>query len=125
MDVFATIGYITGAIGLISTAAIAYFVVKSGATKTTISTQNELIDTLIKSKNEQKEQIIELQGQYKDAKSTLDRMKGEIDTIKTIPLKEISTDLKQITAEQKLLNGCIADATKQHGVIIGLLEAKA
>ena len=101
MQAFNLIGYAAGIIGFIATVIAGYVVAKSSATRATITTQEELIDALIKSKNEQKEQIEKLIG-------SVGRLEGQVDILKDLPLKSISHDMAKIAASQERIMKILA-----------------
>lgn len=103
MSILAFIGYIAGVIGFVATMAAAITVVKSSATKSTITNQKELIDTLLSGKEEQKEQIADLQNKHIESVKSVSALQGQVDVLRTIPLKEISSDMRSIADEMKTL----------------------
>lgn len=104
MSVFDVVGCIAGSIGFIATIAASVVVTKSAATKQTILTQKELIDTLVKNKDEQKDQIADLQMKHIESVRALSALQGQVDVLKNIPLKEISTDMKSIAGQMETLS---------------------
>lgn len=109
MSILALIGYIAGVLGFVATLVAAVVVVRSSATKQTISSQKELIDTLIAGKEEQKGQIADLQHKHNESTKSIAALQGQVDILKNIPLKEISGDLSAITKEMR----GIADTQRQ------------
>lgn len=104
MEVLALIGYIAGAFGLVAVVASALVVTRSATSKQTIDSQKDLIDTLIKGKDEQKAQISDLMGKHIESTKAIAGLQGQVDVLKNIPLKEISGDLKSISAGMNSLS---------------------
>lgn len=88
---------ILGIAGLIAGAIV---VVKAAMSKETISQQKELIGTLKDGKQEQADQIKDLQDKHLESTKAIAGMQGQIDTLKTIPLQEIARDLKDVVTTQ-------------------------
>lgn len=109
MSVLSLIGYIAGVIGFLATLVSAYLVTRSTATKTTIQSQKDLIETLVQSKDQAHEQIEDLHKKHIESTRAISNLQGQIDVLKNIPLKDISADLKTIASDQKV----IATETKQ------------
>lgn len=95
------IGYISGAMGFVAVITAAVIVAKSTTKNTTISSQKELIDTLMIGKEEQKEQIADLINKHAESTAAIANLQGQVDVLKNIPLKEISSDLRHITNTQR------------------------
>lgn len=104
MSILSLIGYIAGAFGLIAVVASAIVVTRSATTRQTIDSQKELIDTLIKGKDEQKDQIADLLGKHIESTKAIAGLQGQVDVLKNIPLKEISGDLKSISSGMNSLS---------------------
>jgi hypothetical protein len=116
MSILSLIGYIAGAFGLIAVVAAALVVTRSATSKQTIDSQKDLIDTLIKGKDEQKEQIADLLGKHIESTKAIAGLQGQVDVLKNIPLKEISGDLASISEGMQSLS-------KNQGEIVVLLKA--
>ena len=116
MSILSLIGYIAGLIGFIAVVAAAIVVVRSSASKQTIDSQKDLIDTLIKGKEEQKEQIADLNGKHIESTRAIASLQGQVDILKNIPLKEISSDMKSIA-------GGMQELSKNQGEIVKMLKA--
>lgn len=101
MSLLVVIGYISGAMGFVAVITAAVIVAKSTTKNTTISSQKELIDTLMIGKEEQKEQIADLINKHAESTAAIANLQGQVDVLKNIPLKEISSDLRHITNTQR------------------------
>lgn len=104
MSILSLIGYIAGAVGFLAVIASAIVVTRSATSKQTIDSQKDLIDTLIKGKDEQKDQIADLLGKHIESTKAIAGLQGQVDVLKNIPLKEISGDLKSISAGMNSLS---------------------
>lgn len=104
MTWFSLIGYIAGAFGLIAVIASAMVVTKATTSRQTIDSQKDLIDTLIKGKDEQKGQIQDLHEKHIESTKAIAGLQGQVDVLKNIPLKEISSDLKSISVGMNSLS---------------------
>jgi hypothetical protein len=111
MSILTLIGHIAGALGFVATLVAAVVVVRSSATKQTIVSQKELIDTLIAGKEEQKGQIADLHSKYNESTKAIAALQRQVDILKNIPLKEISGDLSAITKEMRGI------ANTQHQIV--------
>lgn len=100
MSILALIGYIAGAIGVVTTLTAAVVIVRATASKTTIESQKELIATLLASKEEQKDQIADLHAKHVESVKMIGNLQGQIDVLKNVPLKEISEDMKKLSQNQ-------------------------
>lgn len=117
MQILTIIGFVIGAVGFIAFVVAAVVVVKSTKSKTNQQIQDDLIDTLMKSKVIQEDQIKELTEKSGN-------LQGQIDVFKTLPLKEISSDLKQIAKDQRAIAGHTETTAKTQSDIIELLGNK-
>ena len=118
MDMVPIIGYGAGVFGLIAVVTSAFIVVKGTTAKTTIDQQKELIDVLTASKAEQKSQISELTAQHIEAMKAISNLQGQIDVLKSIPLVNIDTTLKEIVKFNKVL-------TESNAKILSTLQTSA
>lgn len=96
MTILSLIGYIAGALGLAATIAGALVMVRSTASKQTIDSQRELIDTLSKGKQEQKDQILDLQQKHIGSTKAIADLQGQLTVLKNVPLQQIADDMKSI-----------------------------
>lgn len=95
------VGYVAGAMGFVAFMVSAFIVAKSATKDTTINSQKELIDTLMAAKEEQKEQINDLIQKHTESTAAIANLQGQVDVLKNIPLKEISTDMREIAHTQR------------------------
>lgn len=101
MDVLGTAGSI---FALIAVIVGGFVIVKSTTSRTTIQSQKELIDTLLQGKEEQKEQIRDLNEKHIESSRAIAGLQGQVDVLKNVPLKEISGDLKSISTGMQSLS---------------------
>ena len=94
------IGYIAGIFGLIAVVVAGYIVARSTATKTTIDNQKELITTLLQGKDELKDEVRILQEKDREKGTAISTLQGQVEILRNIPLKDISTDMKSISDTQ-------------------------
>lgn len=99
MTILSLVGYIAGALGLAGSVSAAIVMVRSTASKQTIDSQRELIDALLKGKEEQKEQIIDLQQKHLGSTKAIADLQGQLNVLKNIPLQQISDDLKAVATQ--------------------------
>lgn len=107
------------ALGLVALLSGAVLVFKSTTTKDTIKQQKDLIDTLLTSKEEQKDQIKDLQEKHVESTKAIAGMQGQIDALKTIPLQEIARDMKAIADTQHAIFALLGhtDASSHTGKV--------
>ena len=101
MDYLGLAGAIFGVAAIITGAVV---IVRGTTSKETVSNQKELIATLLAGKQEQKEQIADLQQKHIDSSKAIAGLQGQVDVLKNIPLKEISSDLKSISGGMNSLS---------------------
>lgn len=82
----------------------AYVVIRSTSTKQTISSQKELIDTLRTKGEVQQEEIKGLkekqESQHLASTQAIAELRGQVNTLRDIPLKEIAGDIATIRETQ-------------------------
>lgn len=88
-------------LGLIIVVAGGYYAFKGVQAKMVRENQNDLIDLLMKSKDERGNEI-------KEMKAQIAKLQGQVETLKTIPLRIISEEMIEIREGQKRL----VDATE-------------
>lgn len=115
MDALGTAGSV---FALVAVIVGGFVIVKSTTSRTTIQSQKELIDTLLQGKEEQKQQIAELNEKHIESSKAIAGLQGQVDVLKNVPLKEISGDLKSIS------NG-MNSLSKNQEAIVTLLKQKA
>jgi phage I-like protein len=99
--------YLSVAGGILALCAIitaAIVVIRSTTSKETVQNQKALIETLKAAKDEQKDQIADLQQKHVDSSKAIAGLQGQVDVLKNIPLKEISSDLKSIAGGMNSLS---------------------
>jgi len=104
-----------GILALSAIVAAAVVVIRSTTSKETVQNQKALIETLKAAKDEQKEQIADLQQKHVDSSKAIAGLQGQVDVLKNIPLKEISSDLKSIS-------GGMNSLSKNQERIVSLLQ---
>jgi len=104
MDIGFYLSVAGGVIALAAILAAAIVVVRSTTSKETVSNQKALIETLKSAKDEAKEQILDLQQKHIDSSKAIAGLQGQVDVLKNIPLKEISSDLKSIAGGMNSLS---------------------
>ena len=91
------IGLVQNIVGILIIIATGYYAVKGVKSKVVDKEKDNLIDVLLKSREEQKEELASLGEKHVKSQKDIANLQGQIDTLKTVPLKEISqilTDLK-------------------------------
>lgn len=104
MDIGFYLSVAGGVLALVAIVAAAIVVVRSTTSKETVSNQKALIETLKAAKDEQKEQIADLQAKHVESTKAIAGLQGQVDVLKNIPLKEISGDLKSISGGMNSLS---------------------
>lgn len=99
MTILSLVGYIAGALGLAGSISAAIVMVRSTASKQTIDSQRELIDTLSKGKQEQKDQILDLQQKHISSTKAIAELQGQLTVLKNVPLQQIADDMKSIASQ--------------------------
>ena len=117
MEIAESFGYIATILGVVTVVSVAFVIMRSSTTKTTIQSQSELIDTLIKSKDAQKDEIAQL-------RDSVNQLKGQVDTLRNLPLKEISAALGKIAADQQCITNHVTRAYGDHSTMLDLLSGK-
>lgn len=98
MEIFSFLG---SAFGVVTLIAGSILIIKARANTTTIESQKELINTLMIVKDEQKEQIKDLNEKHLESTKAIANLQGQLDSMKNIPLKEIAEDMKTIATTQR------------------------
>lgn len=99
MTILSLVGYIAGALGLAGSISAAVVMVRSTASKQTIDSQRELIDALLKGKEEQKDQIFDLQQKHIGSIKAIADLQGQLTVLKNVPLQQIADDMKSIAVQ--------------------------
>lgn len=135
MDILFFLSLAGGVLALAAIVTAAVVVIRSTTSKETVSNQKELIATLQAGKQEQKDQIADLQNKHIESMKAISGLQGQVDVLKNIPLKEISSDLKSISGgmnslsvnQEKIVQMLIAghnpNATPDHGTITTTKQA--
>lgn len=85
-----------GIIVLVGIGAVVYSVFKSQTTRTTITSQKELIETLTV-------QVQELRTLHIENEKAIAKLSGQLEVYKEIPLKDISETLKALHDDHKII----------------------
>lgn len=101
---FSFVGYLAGVFGLIAVLTSAFVVYRSTITKTTISEQKGLIDTLTQSREEANKKIATLETTVLQSSKDISGLQGQVTVLSTIPLSNIDASLKATVQELKNLN---------------------
>lgn len=94
---------ISTVIALIVVIAGGYYAVKGVQSKSLKDNQKELIDVLMLGKEEQKQEMKELQKKHQQSQRDIANLQGQVDTLKTVPLKVIGEEMLEIKSGQNKL----------------------
>jgi acid phosphatase family membrane protein YuiD len=90
---------IAGVFGFIATLVAAIVVVRSSAVRENAKAQKELIETLITDKDVKGKEILDLQAQQRENATSLASLRGVVDVLQTIPLKEIASGMTSMASD--------------------------
>lgn len=93
MEILQVASYGVGLIGFVAFMISAYLITKSQVKNVTISSQDELIKTLMTDRDVQKGEIKQLTGKVAN-------LEGQVEVLKNVPLKAISDDMRSIATSQ-------------------------
>lgn len=95
--------FISTVIGLIVVVSGGYFAFR-GVQSTALKTnQKDLIDVLLKGKEEQREEIKEMQHKVHQSESKIANLEGQVKTLRTIPLGTIGEEMRELKEGQNKL----------------------
>ncbi len=98
------VSYASGILALALTGATGYYAVKGIQAKNLRDNQKELIDVLKMGKEEERSALKSLQKKHQDSEKQIANLQGQVDTLKTVPLKVISDEMVELkTGQGKLI----------------------
>lgn len=95
--------FISTIIGLVVIVAGGYYAVKGVQSNSVKANQKDLIDVLLLGKEEQKEEIKEMQTKVQQSEAKIANLEGQVKTLRTIPLKTIGDEMKELKDGQNRL----------------------
>lgn len=95
--------FISTVVGFIVVVAGGYYAFKGVQSNSVKTNQKDLIDVLLKAKEEQREEIKEMQFKVSSSESKIANLEGQVKTLRTIPLGTIGEEMQELKEGQNKL----------------------